>query len=56
MNEAKRRVWLATLLTTQLRALCHAAGIYDLSLEWSRAKMIESLCLVERIEIPQATT
>jgi hypothetical protein len=55
MNEAERRAWLATLRTPQLWALCHVAGIYDICLEWSRAKMIENLCLVERIEIPQAT-
>ena len=53
MTESECRGWLGTLLTTQLCALCHVAGIYNIAAGWDRAKMIDNLCLVEGIEIPQ---
>ena len=52
MTEQERRVWLSALLTSQLRALCHVAGLYSISSDWGREKMIDNLCLVEGIEVP----
>ena len=57
MNESQRREWLGTLLNSQLCALCHVAGLANISTVYGkREMMIDNLCLVERIEIPKETS
>jgi len=56
MTNEERYAWLTALHTTQLKALCHVAGLYSASSDWDRDKMIHSLCGIKGIEIPQETS
>lgn len=56
MNDSERREWLGSLLDSQLCALCHVAGLYSISADWDRAKMISELSKIEGIEIPKETS